>query len=270
MPQLTSRAFVGAYRKGRLAAMEGKSRFTCPYPDYRAGRRGNITTYSRTFQRVWREGWDDAQAGRNERYAVKQTRKRPAPGLNVGLDVDAGIIAKHVAACDRRYDVLHVDSLTWLGEFLFPARPRHRQTLVYCDPPYLGSARGCERREIYRHEMKGEEDHRLLLRILTTTTAMVMISGYASTLYDVALATWRRVTFMAQTRGGMKEEVVWMNYPEPTALHDYRYLGENYHDRCRIGRKIKRTIAKLAAMPPLERAAVLSAIGHNAKLSDRP
>lgn len=188
-------------------------------------------------------------------------RKRPAPGFNVGLDVDAGIIAKHVAACDRRYDVLHLDALAWLNEFLFPARPRHAQTFVYCDPPYLGLTR-------YRHSMKDEEGHRELLRILTTTTAMVMLSGYASELYDEALAAWRRVTFMAQTRGGMKEEVVWMNYPEPAALHDYRYLGEDYHDRCRIQRKIKRNIAKLAAMPVLERAAVLDAISCSSAAGD--
>lgn len=62
----------------------------------------------------------------------------------------------------------------------------------------------------------------------------------------------------------MKPECVWFNYPPPTALHDYRFLGEDFHDRCRLGRKIARWSRRLAALPPLERAAILDALGVGA------
>ncbi len=112
--------------------------------------------------------------------------------------------------------------------------------------------------------MMGEAEHAELLDILTTIPAMVMISGYASPLYDTRLEGWRRVEYAAMTRGGVKQEVAWMNYPEPRELHDYRWLGADYHERCRIGRKIGRWTRRLAAMPTLERAAVLAALGEAA------
>ena len=113
---------------------------------------------------------------------------------------------------------------------------------------------------MYRHEMMGAEEHEWLLRLLLKLPCMVMISGYASELYDTMLAGWRRVEFTAQTRGGPATEVVWMNYPEPTELHDYRFLGSDFHDRCRITRKVNRWRAKLAGLPRLERAAILEAL----------
>ena len=62
------------------------------------------------------------------------------------------------------------------------------------------------------------------------------------------------------TRGGYcRDQVLWMNYPEPRELHDYRFLGTDFHDRCRIARKIERWRPRLAALPALERAAVLAA-----------
>jgi hypothetical protein len=55
-----------------------------------------------------------------------------------------------------------------------------------------------------------------------------------------------------------------MNYPTPVALHDYRYLGDNFRERERIKRKANRWVAKLQNMPVLERQALLSAIDtHN-------
>lgn len=58
----------------------------------------------------------------------------------------------------------------------------------------------------------------------------------------------------------MATEHLWMNYPEPIALHDYRYLGADYRQRERITRKIKRWQRKLANMPTLERQALLAAM----------
>lgn len=183
-------------------------------------------------------------------------RKKPA-AVNFGIDADAGIIARHSAG--KRADVQWIcgDALrllkagfNWQGD-----------ELVYCDPPYLGAARSRAGRAIYQHEMLSEPEHAELLRILTTIPAMVMISGYRHPLYDRALRNWRCVEYQAMTRGGLKPEAVWMNYPQPRELHDYSFLGEDFHDRCRIQRKIARWTRRLAGLPVLERAAVIAAIG---------
>ena len=65
---------------------------------------------------------------------------------------------------------------------------------------------------------------------------------------------------MAQTRGGPKEESLWMNFPEPTELHDYSFLGDDFRARERIKKKIKRWQEKLAKMDRLERLALMDAI----------
>ena len=58
----------------------------------------------------------------------------------------------------------------------------------------------------------------------------------------------------------MATEWIWMNYPPPVELHDYRYLGDTFRDRERIKRKTKNLVSKLKRMPILERQALLAAI----------
>lgn len=138
-------------------------------------------------------------------------------------------------------------------------------TLVYCDPPYLMSTRSSGR--AYEFEMS-DVDHRRLLRWAIAARCRVMISGYWSGMYGRSLRSWRCVKFMAMTRGGLAEECLWLNFPEAAALHDYRYLGENFRERERIKRKTVRWRARLARMPLLERRALLSAIAGNAEFGD--
>lgn len=58
IPATRSKAFVGAWRKGRLAAIEGKSLADCPYPDRRGGEHGQVITFSRAFRKFWRDGFE--------------------------------------------------------------------------------------------------------------------------------------------------------------------------------------------------------------------
>jgi hypothetical protein len=131
--------------------------------------------------------------------------------------------------------------------------------LIYCDPPYLGSSRKSQQ-PIYNHEMMSDEQHIELLLLLRALPCMVMISGYWSALYMDQLAAWRSISFQTMTHAGPATEWLWMNYPEPFELHDYRYLGENFRQRERIKRKQQRWRARLAKMPALERYALLEAI----------
>jgi DNA adenine methylase len=134
---------------------------------------------------------------------------------------------------------------------------------VYCDPPYLFDVRAGGRRQLYSHEFGEREQHQELLTLLLSLPCPVAISGYWSDLYMDTLKDWRTIHFQSRTRGGtMATEWLWMNYPEPTELHDYRYLGDNFRERERINRIRRNMAAKLARMDRLERYAVLSSIAE--------
>ena len=145
-------------------------------------------------------------------------------------------------------------ALQWLAE---NADAIGRDWLLYLDPPYLLSSRRAQR-AIYDHEL-GDLDHAVLLSLLKPLKCMVALSGYPSALYERELADWRCVTFQAATRGGGATEYLWCNYPAPTALHDWRYVGGDYRERENVRRMSKRWAAKVRAMNPLTRQAVLSA-----------
>jgi hypothetical protein len=86
-----------------------------------------------------------------------------------------------------------------------------------------------------------------------------MICGYQSDLYAQRLAGWHVHTYEAKTRGGaMATEVIWCNFPPPTQLHDYRFLGEDFRERERIRRKATRCVKRLARLPLLERQAIVA------------
>jgi ribosome modulation factor len=70
-----NRALQGAYRKGYEARILGKKRHSCPYASgvLKNGRR----TWSKSFRRMWREGWD---------MADRQGRLRFCPGCRLILD----------------------------------------------------------------------------------------------------------------------------------------------------------------------------------------
>ena len=54
-----------------------------------------------------------------------------------------------------------------------------------------------------------------------------------------------------------------MNFPEPSALHDYRYLGDGYRERERIRKKQRRWRRKFAAMELLDKRAMLWALAES-------
>lgn len=201
--------------------------------------------------------------------------KRPA-SLNIGIDIDPAVVAmaagiagssEVVPAGARlvvpgdgrpRYCFEREDAVQWLGILrwwtaLLPG------CLVYCDPPYPMATRSSQRR-MYRYEL-GEPGHIALLDVVTRLPCMVMVSGYESVLYRERLSSWRVVRYRTMTRGGrMATERLWCNFPEPTALHDYRYLGRDFRERGRITRKRARWLARLSKLPVLERAALVRAL----------
>ena len=179
------------------------------------------------------------------------------PALSsIALDIDAAAVETLSALPLPNLRVIHGDALTFLRSYPFTG-----EELVYCDPPYLFGTRASGRRGLYRHEFGEVEEHRALCARLQELPCAVMVSGYHSAEYDEWLRGWRRDRFRTTTRGGRTAwEYVWLNFPEPLELHDYRYLGQGYRERERIKRKKTRWARRWAEMPAQERYAILSAL----------
>lgn len=199
-------------------------------------------------------------------------RKRPA-AMNIGCDLAAEVVALSADHVERGDWVLRgaaadsAENGDGISQFMFFCRDGIgylrlacplRDALVYCDPPYLWSTRRQHRR-MYRYEMSRYQ-HAELVDVCRRLPCKVMVSGYRSELYDRALSGWRRVEFTVRTHAGPATECLWMNYPEPDALHDYRYLGRNFRERERIRRRQARWRRRLLAMPALERLAMQAAL----------
>lgn len=89
-------------------------------------------------------------------------------------------------------------------------------TLHYLDPPYMHATR-CRTPghhpdyRGYKHEMT-DADHRELLKVARGLTGLVVISGYATALYDDALGGWRRVERATHADGARpRMEALWLN-----------------------------------------------------------
>jgi len=101
------------------------------------------------------------------------------------------------------------DALTLIDEHDSP------RTLFYFDPPYFYATR--PRTERYSIELS-DDGHLALLARIQEVEGMVVLSGYASDLYDDVLEGWRRDEMPAMADGARpRTEVLWMNF-EPMPL----------------------------------------------------
>ena len=94
-----------------------------------------------------------------------------------------------------------------------------RETMVYCDPPYVTATR---KSTTYAHEMTDADHRRLAVAChgAVERGAKVAVSGYPSALYDELFAGWRRIEVdvplygARDTKGQRRTECLWMSYPE--------------------------------------------------------
>lgn len=186
--------------------------------------------------------------------AIMRT-KLPA-AQNFGYDLDAPVVDAWIDQGPKWAKVLHGDAFEYLPHMF------HRGVFLFIDPPYLIETLR-SKRDQYRHNFTYDQHVQLLQMLVNEAApAMVMICALPNLLYEQHLAGWRTFQYTQQTRHGMQTEQVWMNYPEPTELHDYRYLGDNYRKRQDLQLLIKRNVQKLQAMPPLHRKALLNALNQ--------
>jgi hypothetical protein len=176
---------------------------------------------------------------------------------SIAIDLDPSAIERFGDRVPAATTVLNTDGLAWLEENVvrFAA-----DWFVYLDPPYMQDA--CQSRLRYKYVLS-REDHGRLLRVARAARCNVMLSGYWSELYARELRSWRSVQFWVMTRGGHKQmEWVWMNYAQPDALHDYRYLGRDYREREKFVRQRRRWVNRLQLMDRLRRLALVAAMGE--------
>jgi DNA adenine methylase len=150
-------------------------------------------------------------AGRMQSFTgMTKVRLRGGRGNEVNAFLGAVEGLPEVHARLRDVQVLHRDAVGVLRDYDVPG------TLAYCDPPYLHDTRTARR--VYDHEMTEAQHRHLLDALLGLRHAKVILSGYASPLYDTALASWRReeVSLANHSAGGRSKrqmtEVLWCNF----------------------------------------------------------
>jgi DNA adenine methylase len=184
-----------------------------------------LTPHSRTERDQARHRPDDlTELERARRVWVCLTQGRTGTLRNTGWRFDAsdnasismpGRLSGYVSRMEAVAGRLASVSLECRpGLDVITAYGSKRRTLLYVDPPYLGEVR----MRNYRHEMEGEDEHRALAEALHSCAATVVVSGYASDLYDRELfADWYRHEMPAATSQsgiwGDRVEVLWSNRP---------------------------------------------------------
>jgi hypothetical protein len=184
--------------------------------------------------------------------------KAPSP-LTLLVDRDRDVCRRLAATPEPGRLVVCADAVPTLEGAAAALAAFGERALVYVDPPYLFATRT---RRYYRHEFGSEREHRKLLRMLGRLRCHVMVSHYPNPLYAAMLEPrrWRRVEYLAPTRGGARPEWLLMNFGDDVRRHDSRYSGDGFRERERIKRKARRWVRMLQAMPTHERAALLAAI----------
>lgn len=218
-----------------------------PFKTYNGGKAGN-GTYQQIINQIPKcDIYIEPMVGNGGVFHNLQL-----PALTVINDIDGRVIASYNVDGSKikKYNFTYQRIVT-----LFNASPG---AFFYFDPPYLFETRKSQK-PLYIHEWT-DNDHIEFLKMVKNIKSNCMISHYPSTLYDTMLAGWRTHDFESMTRKGLRTERIYMNYPVPEILQDYRYTGTDYRERQRIKRKVTRHIKKLEALPNDERNAILTAV----------
>lgn len=131
----------------------------------------------------------------------------------------------------------------------------------YLDPPYPFESRSWKK-PIYKHEMS-DKDHIALLSGIGQAKFPVAISSYKNSIYSGKLKNWRLLKYQSIVRGGTRTEYLYMNYPAPSQLHDYRYLGNDFRERESISRKKNNMVRKLKSLQPSLLNAILKQLNSS-------
>ena len=138
----------------------------------------------------YKVGWKNDVQGRERMYALWNWYRLPE-------------LVIEIAERLRSVQIENRPALEVISRF------NYGNVFMYIDPPYL---LGTRRAKQYKCEMDDVE-HIELLTVLQKSQAKIMISGYASDLYDDMLTGWRRRELASHAEMGKpRTEIIWMNY----------------------------------------------------------
>jgi DNA adenine methylase len=141
-------------------------------------------------------------------WAVSKRVRRTMPeSVSKYLSAIDGLLEVHDRL--REVTIEHLPALEVIDKY------DDKDTFLYLDPSYLPETRHGKKAATYGCEMT-YEDHVALLDRILASMGKVMISGYASQLYDDKLKGWRREELAATSHvansGQPRVEVTWVNY----------------------------------------------------------
>lgn len=193
-----------------------------------------MTPYARTeFDRAWEPTEDAIERAR--RIAIRAQMGFGSAGATKGT-TGFGIDNKREYGTAQQLWAQYPDAIAEAGRrfsgVLIENRPavdvmtEHDapDTLHFVDPPYMHSTRvrGAGKARYYQHEME-DADHEQLLQALLCLDGYVVLSGYATDLYNDILQGWSRrhtESRISAGRGGaLRTEFAWIN-PQCSAALD--------------------------------------------------
>lgn len=177
------------------------------------------------------------------------------PALSVVNDIDTAVIDAFVFASAANESIIVKNTCY---QNIIEAYDSAKNAVFYFDPPYRFETR-LSQQKYYKHDWTDRE-HDIFLQRIQSMESNVILSHYPCSFYDKGLKDWRTFDFESMTRNGLRTERIYMNFAKPEILQDYKFLGENFTDRQRIKRKIKRHIARLEELQEDERTGILSAL----------
>lgn len=157
-----------------------------------------------------RRVWVRLTQGRSNSMKPTGWRFRADASMGTSLPdyVDAYARRLHGAADRmRRVSVENRDAIAMIEQY-----GSEHTVCIYADPPYLGSTRASN----YAHEMLEDDLHVQLAEALRGCKASVVLSGYASPLYEELYPGWHRTELKAPTAlsgRAAENEILWSNVP---------------------------------------------------------
>ncbi|WP_395043154.1 DNA adenine methylase [Flavobacterium sp.] len=130
-----------------------------------------------------------------------------------------------------------------------------RDVFLFLDPPYLHDTR--TDKELYKYEMQ-QIDHVKLLTEALQLNCNCMIIHPKCDLYNTMLYDWYKIEIKIRYNRKTSIEFLYMNYPPPTELQCFDYLGSSCWNRQQIKRKGDRLLEKLKKLPVLEQNYLLN------------
>ena len=154
--------------------------------------------------------WRLSIGGRGDAFSFTQHRVRRGmadvvSGFLSAIDDELPMIIERL----RRVQITQRNALDVIRKWDSP------ETVFYCDPPYVHASR--VRSDVYGKEMS-DDDHRALLSLLGKCKGKIVLSGYATQLYEEFLGEWHVMKFdMANHAAGGRVkartcEMLWLNW----------------------------------------------------------